>query len=102
MSAEDMQATEITKYLSLDEEHLYSIIGAYSSDSGTVFSPDGQVEAGRKYFDGIREDLKQKICNQWKACEKIKDSRFDDSVQLVSAIGDLVAVVAIGVPPLRA
>jgi hypothetical protein len=91
---------EIRRYLSLDEDHLYSIIGAYSADEGTMFHPHGQIESGKKYFESIRARLTDAICIKWSACEKIKDSRFDDTVQLVSAIGDVVSVIAVGVPPL--
>jgi hypothetical protein len=91
---------QIAEFLSLDEKDLYSILGAYSAAEGTLFSPEGQVNAGRRYFSSIRDRLHQKICTEWKLCAKIDDPRWDDGVQLTAALGDLVSVVAGGVPPL--
>jgi hypothetical protein len=91
---------EILEYLSLEEEDLYSILGAYSAPPGTVFAPSGQIKAGRRYFSSIRDHLHQKICGEWNLCAKIADPRWDDGVQLAAALGDVVSTVAVGVPPL--
>jgi|ERR1700730_11191565 hypothetical protein len=91
---------EIIEYLSLEEEDFYPILGAYSAAQGTLFSPRGQIEAGKRYFSSIRHDLHQKICVEWNLCAKIADPRWGDGVQLAAVLGDIVSTVAVGVPPL--
>ena len=91
--------SEIAAYAALDEDDFYSILGAYSSP-GTEFSPTGQIKKGKSYFDSIHDRLQQTICHEWDLCTKIADPRWDDGVQLVAALGDVVAAVTVGVPPL--
>lgn len=93
------QRAEILQYLSLEEKQLFSILGAYAKE-GSLFSPEGQAEAGKHFFESIRRRLVELVCDQWSACKKMKDPRFDDTVTLVSTLGDVVASIAVGVPPL--
>lgn len=91
---------EIEQYLFLDEDDLYSLLSAYSDKyKGVFFSPEGQKEAGKEEFQTLSKPLYQQICQKWKLCEKIDDPVLADNVNLVVAIADIIAPLAIGFPP---
>lgn len=84
----------------LDEEQLYSLIPPYLSEyAGARFSPDGQREAGKRWFAALRGPLEQKLCHEWRMCGRIEHPDFDDAAKLVVVIGDAVATTVTGVPP---
>jgi hypothetical protein len=90
----------VEKYLLLDEEHLYSLIPPYLLEfDGTVFQTEGQVEAGRRWFAALRPRLEQKLCDEWQMCKKIDDPDFEDAAKVVVILGDALATVVAGVPP---
>lgn len=92
---------EIENYLFLDEDILYSLLPQYDSQyDATVFSPDGQTNAGKQIFQSLREKLDQKICKEWDMCKKINDPVFEDSMKLVIVIGDALATTVLMVPPI--
>ena len=103
MQARDFAPGErerVEKYLLLDEEHLYSLIPPYLSEyDGTVFSPEGQEEAGRTWFAAMRPRLEQKVCIEWQICERIDDPDFEDAAKVVVVLGDALTTVVAGVPP---
>jgi hypothetical protein len=90
----------VEKYLLLGEDQLFSLIPHYLPDyKEAVFSPIGQREVGREWFAGVRGRLEQRLCREWQLCEKLDDPTFDDVGKLVIVVGDTVATVVAGVPP---
>ena len=90
----------VGKYLLLDEEQLFSLIPPYLTEyDGARFSPEGQQEAGRMWFEAIRGSVEQKLCNEWQMCRRIGDPEFSDATNLVVVIGDALATQVTGVPP---
>lgn len=88
------------RYLLLDEEQLYPLIPPYLTEyDHTRFSPDGQREAGRTWFEAIRGSLEQKLCDEWRMCRTIGRPEFADAAALVVVIGDAIATTVAGVPP---
>jgi hypothetical protein len=88
------------RYMLLDEEQLYSLIPPHLPEyEGTVFSPEGQREAGKTWFAAVRGSLEQKVCEEWQMCRMIGDPDFDDAAKLVVVVGDAVATTVTGVPP---
>ena len=91
---------EITKYLMLDENMLYSLIPPYFPEyEGTLFTMEGQIDAGREKFQTLRPRLRVKICEEWELCKKIDDSILQDEVNLVIAIADILSTITTGIPP---
>jgi hypothetical protein len=90
----------VDKYLVLDEDLLFSLIPQHLPEyEGTYFSPDGQRDAGRRWFEAIRGSLEQKVCHEWRMCRRIGDPEFADATTLVLVIGDAVSTKVAGVPP---
>lgn len=88
------------KYLLLSEDQLYSLIPPHLPEyEGTFFSPEGQREAGQKWFASVRSRLEQTVCEEWQMCRRIDDPDFEDAAKLVVVIGDAASTVVVGVPP---
>jgi len=98
MAVRDITSDErerIAQYLTLDVDQLYSLI----ADENAFYTPDGQRAAGRRQFDAIRGVLRQKLCDEWEACQKIERWDGKDVPTLVIAVADVVCAVALaGVP----
>ena len=95
-----LEQEEISNYLALDEELLYSLIPPYLPEyQNTVFAPEGQITAGKKTFKSMEKQLHKKLCKQWKLCKRIDDPTFEDTTKLIVLIGDVIATPAVGVPP---
>jgi hypothetical protein len=92
--------SKIADYLQLDETDLFSVVGVYAAAPGTCFSPQGQIETGKTAFEKLRASLKSKLCDEWDLCSKLKEDRYNDPINLIAAIGDAIAGLTIGVPPL--
>jgi len=91
---------EITKYLMLDENMLYSLVPPYLAEyEGTVFTVQGQIDAGREKFQMLRPRLRVKICEEWELCKRIDDPILQDEVNLVIAIADILSTITTGIPP---
>jgi hypothetical protein len=90
----------VERYLLLDEEQLFSLLPPYLSEyADTSFSPDGQREAGRSWFEAARGSLEQQLCQEWQMCRMLGEPEFDDTTNLVIVIGDAIASKAAGIPP---
>lgn len=98
LSAE--QQNLASRYLALDEEHLYSLIAPHLPEYDSVrFSPDGQEEAGRRFFKKIEGRLRQAICREFDWPSKKNDPELQDRVNLVATVADVIASLTFGVPP---
>ena len=94
------ERARVEKYLMLDEEQLFSLIPVYLPEyNNSVFSPEGQLEAGRTWFEAIRSSLEQKVCHEWQMCRMIADPDLNDVTNLVVVIGDTVRASGHGFPP---
>jgi hypothetical protein len=90
----------VERYMLLDEEQLFSLIPPYLHEyDGTSFSPDGQREAGRKWFEAVRGSLERRLCDEWQMCRKLGSPELNDATSLVIVIGDAIAATVTGVPP---
>jgi hypothetical protein len=94
---------EISDYMQLDIDALYGLIPPFLPEySGTLFSNEGQEGAGKKAFEARLPRFKEKLCTEWKLCEKMKDPNFEDGVKLAVIIGDVIAATTGGIPPFLA
>ena len=92
---------EIRKYLMLDETWLYSLIPPYLPEyERTQFLYRGQIEAGKRKFNEIREQLHQRLCKDWDLCNKLDGKMFSDTVELVVVVGNAIATSISGIPPI--
>ncbi|MCY7275906.1 MAG: hypothetical protein LH702_19750 [Phormidesmis sp. CAN_BIN44] len=91
---------EIEEYLSLDENLLYSLIPPYLEE-GRLYSPEGQIEEGKRKFDELKPSLYENICINWDCCSKIDAPALQDNINLIATLADIVAVASssIGIPP---
>jgi|KBSMisStaDraftv2_1062788.scaffolds.fasta_scaffold65980_1 hypothetical protein len=88
------------RYLAMTEDDLFSLIPQHLPEySETRFSPDGQVAAGRSFFEAHLPALHEHVCIRWRYCERRHDPDLQDTVTLVTTIADVIASIAGGVPP---
>lgn len=98
LSAE--QRNLVSRYLALDAETLYSLIAPHLPEYDSVrFSPQGQEEAGRRFFKKIEARLRKAVCEDFDWPSRKNDPDFQDGVNLVSTIADVIAGFTFGVPP---
>lgn len=91
---------EIEEFLSQDIETLYEILDLLSSSEKNIrYSPGNEKDRGKDYFEDIISSLNKKICNEWEFCKKRNDPDFQDTVNLISTVADVIASMSIGVPP---
>lgn len=93
----DEERTTIETYLSHTEDMLYAELAPPQRDLFT----DLQVaaKAGQQEFERHRQKLYQRICVQEDICTKLGNPELSDKINLIIAIGDIVAASAIGIPP---
>ena len=90
---------KIEKYLALDGEELFALIPPHLSEyESTFFTPTGQEDAGKSYFESKLEQLKKTVCVEFDWPSKKNNTAFDDTVTLVAAIGDAISSITVGVP----
>jgi len=91
---------EITDYLSLDIDQLYSLIGAserYDSEpdiSGWV----DNIQIGKELFKKLENSIHQKICVEWQICRKLDNPEFQDLANLVVEIAVIIAGIGTKIP----
>jgi hypothetical protein len=99
----DAAKREIEEYLELDLDALYSLIPPFVPEhKGAVFMTQGQIEAGRTEFEKLVDNLRHVLCAEWGLCKRIKSDQYKDTIQLVSAMADTIAVHSGFVPPFLA
>jgi hypothetical protein len=94
----EKEREEIEEYLFLDEPLLYSLIPTYfHSETGIIigFETEGQIQSGRNKFNELKPFLHEKICQEWQLCEKLDNPSQQDNLNLVVALGDIIATTTI-------
>ena len=92
---------EIEKYLSKDLETLLSSLASPElvETIGFRYIPGKELEQGIKIFKSLKKKLYQQVCVEWEYCKKRNDSEYNDTVNLVAALIDIIASLTIGIPP---
>jgi hypothetical protein len=99
-AVEPPEREEIEKYLFLDEDLIYSLIPAYSSEYKYYnFMMEGQVKAGQTIFQEMRESVYHRLCVEWRLCDKLARLASLDDIALVALLADIIAPVVPDVPP---
>jgi hypothetical protein len=94
------QREKVEQYLFVDEDQLWSLIPPYlEAYADTHFSPEGQADAGREWFEALRATLQRRLCDEWQLCRKLGQPELSDTTNLVVVIGDAIATHVRGVPP---
>jgi hypothetical protein len=93
---------KIERYLAEDIEDLIKHLGSPEVFKSTEYRyvPGEEYEMGLKVLASIKDKLYQAICIEWKFCEKIKDPKFNEDVNLVAILMDVVSSVVVGFPPI--
>lgn len=87
------------KLLAQDLDVLYAHLAESSPEgAGRLFSPDEQIDFGRKLFAKLEAKLHDAICVQWKYCEKRKTRNFQDASEIVVAVAESIATTFTGFP----
>lgn len=90
----------INDLLLLETDELYALIPPLLPEYiSTQFRGDGQKQAGVDEFEKRKSRIKQTLCIDWNACEKLRDDVFEDRVMLIASIADVVAACTMGIPP---
>jgi len=85
----ERQRWQIEKYMEADLDTMWTTIGlAVKKPSGESIRPSQAKEAGKAWFESIKDDLYKTICDEWGYAEKIKDSWYQDQYNLTFAIGE--------------
>lgn len=95
------ELNEINEYLSENTDVLYEklILAHIAKDKKRMLKTGEETQEGRKLFKSIEPSLKKLICHEWEYCSKRNNPEFNDNINLVAAIGDVVATLSIGIPP---
>jgi hypothetical protein len=90
---------ELARLDELDVDQLYVLLAqADPANAEVMFSAEEAREDGRRTFQRLREPLHQRICVEWRYCEKQKTGRFADGLTLTAAVADLIVTVVGGLP----
>jgi len=91
---------EIVEYNSMDLDSLFSLLGETEYAATYKFAPGKKsIEKGIEIFDSIKEKLYRKICIEWKYCEKRRNPKFSDTIEIITALIDVIAEILIHIPP---
>ena len=55
-----------------------------------------EIATGRAKFEAMLPSIKSRLCNEWGACEKVR--QYEDPTQLAMVLGDVLAATITGVP----
>ena len=84
----------------MNEEGLYSILDLVrSSKTSVVHAPGHEAERGESLFHSFVPQLRKRLCDEWKFCERRHDSDLMDTVNLIAGVADVIAGLTIGFPP---
>lgn len=85
----ERQRWQIEKYMDADLDTVYTTIGlAVKKPSGESIRPSQAKEAGKAWFESMKDDLHRAIRDEWGYADKIRDSWYQDKYNLVFAIGE--------------
>ena len=108
----DELVEEVSKLMELDEDELYARLGYQSSgleeratelrllDSFTIKKSDLAI-SGKAYFERHKQQLKEKICDDWEYCNKKKEY-IKDFNSLIVVLLPIIATTASLPAPLMA
>lgn len=98
----DKKQVEIKKYLDLNLEDLFILLGETEYANKHRFSTAiSDPEKGREIFNLIKSTLFQKICVEFQFCEKIKNPNFKIKLILVETLMEIIQhLLAPGIPPI--
>lgn len=91
---------EIEGYLSRDLDALLVSLAETEYALGFKFSSmEIKPENGEEVLNSLENKLFNIICVKWRFCEKKDNPRYNDTVNLISAIADIIAALTIKVTP---
>jgi hypothetical protein len=94
------ERVEVEELRGLDENSLYALLALHDPESqGTYFRTEGQIDAGRRAYQKIEAIVRAKICQEWKACERLSGALAENETDLIVAIGDVLSVFVFPFPP---
>lgn len=90
---------EIEGLLGRELDELYMLVAQTDPSYGdVVFAPGEALERGKRSISRLTEPLYQKICEEWRYCDRRHDPDLSDSVTVVVAVSDLIITLVGGIP----
>ena len=102
----DVLMEEVSKLMELDEDELYAILGYQSlgveeratelqlSDRFSITKSDLAIR-GRAFFESYKQQLKEKICDEWQYCKKRSESVGDFTLLMGALIPVIISGIAL-------
>jgi len=95
------QRKEVEFYLSQEVDALLITLGRLTAGTPVAeYSSETAKNKAKAWLDSVREELRNKICEEWSYGEKRNDERLRDKVILATTIGNLIVPIVGQVPPL--
>lgn len=89
---------EIDRLSLLDLKSLYTELG---QQVGTLAPGEDPEASGEKWLNKKKAEIYDRICTQAQYCQFIKRNRNASTVQIIAALGDLLASIFGGLPVLN-
>jgi hypothetical protein len=90
---------ELGTLLVKDVDELYVLLAQSDpANADTMFSADEARKQGRRTFERMWGPLRQRICIEWRYCEKKAAGLFADTLTLTAAIADIIVTIVGGIP----
>ncbi len=82
-----------------DIDELYILLAQADPDNAEImFSAEEARETGRATYARLSGRLHERICVEWRYCEKRKTGAFSDGLTLTAAVADVIVTVVGGIP----
>ncbi|MFF5367892.1 hypothetical protein [Streptomyces sp. NPDC013187] len=93
------ERAELTRLLDKDVDELLVLLALSDPDHAeTMFSAEEARNEGRRRFQQLTPLLHQRICTEWRYCEKKANGAFNDNIEVAVAVADLITTVVGGLP----
>lgn len=91
---------EIKKLIELSEIELLELLPDYDPRyNQLILSPKSKKKIGETIFMELNSSLKNKICIEWDYCSKKDNPDLQDTINLISTIGDIISSLVGVLPP---
>jgi hypothetical protein len=102
MNVDENIKQQICYYSSLSENSLFSLIPEYLPEyQNLILAPENLVEIGKTYFQMHIDEFRNLVCKEFNWPMRRKDPRFNDELNLVASIADLIILnLHLVVPPI--
>lgn len=96
----EKEKQEVKNYLDEELSVLFSTVDIIRASKDLVFhAPGNEEKRGEAFINKLLNDLKGMICDEWQFCRKRNNPKYQDKVNLVGGIADLISGLTLGISP---